>query len=347
MKPRAIFAASALALLGACTISPAPATVMAPKLVHAFAETDPVASAAGEDAADDRAIWVNVADPVRSLVFGASQKKGQAAYDLADKRVQSLPVGMLNNADLRQQVDMGFGPVDVMGAADRTNNSLALFGIDHMPRASEPKSNTPTGMGQPSCFCIGADAKAFIAAISYKDGQIQIWRIENSKPTPKAVWKLASTSEAECCLIDEENGAIFVFEEDVGFWRITYSGETETGRTMIDKVGSSRGLFADAEGATILRGKNGGWYVIVSSQENNRYIVNDRKAPNAVRGSFAIVDGKVDGTTHTDGTEATSTPLGPNLPHGLFVAQGDENPGSTQNFKLVDWREIERALGLE
>lgn len=338
-------------LVAACATTPADGPgVTPPKQVRAFAETDPVASVAGDDAADDPAIWVNVADPSKSLVFGTNKKRGLDAYDLAGKRVQSLPVGLLNNADLRQQVDIGFGPVDVMGASDRTNNSLALFGIDHTTGAAEPKSNTPTGMGEPYGFCMGHDAKGWIAAIPYKNGSIQIWRMESGKAVPKSVWKLSGRSEAEGCVIDEENSTIFVSEEDVGFWRFIYSGETETGRTMIDKVGSASGLVADVEGATIWRAPNGGGYVIVSSQGNNRYIVYDRKTPNAIRGSFAIVDtadGKIDGTSITDGIDAISTPLGPNLPKGLFVAQDDENPGSTQNFKYVDWREIAAALSLE
>ena len=148
-------------------------------------------------------------------------------------------------------------------------------------------------------------------------------------------------------MIDEDSGAISVSEGNVGFWRISYSGETQASRTLIDKAGSSSGLIADVEGATIWRAKNGGGYVIVSSQGDNRYIVSDRKAPKAVRGAFAIVDGKIDGTSVTDGIDATSTPLGPELPHGLFVAEGDDNPGSTRNFRLVDWREIETVLAPE
>jgi 3-phytase len=344
MNLRALLAAIALAPLCACaTVNMGPP----PTLVTPFAETAPVGT--GEDAADDPAIWVNAANPAASLVFGTDKKAGVYGYDLSGRQVQAIPRGLPNNADLRQQVDMGNGPVDVMGASDRADGTLALFGIDHTTGAAEWRSGTPTQRTEPYGFCMGNDEHGFIAIITYKDGVIQVWRLEGGRPVPKAEWRLSGASESEGCVIDEDNHAVFVSEENVGFWRITYSGVAETGRTLIDRINSGSGLVADVEGATLWRGPNGGGYVIVSSQTADRYMVYDRQAPNALRGSFRIApsaDGAVDGVSHTDGIDATSTPLGPNLPRGLFVAQDDANPGSTQNFKLVDWREIERALNL-
>ena len=57
--------------------------------------------------------------------------------------------------------------------------------------------------------------------------------------------------------------------------------------------------------------------------------------------------------TWTDGVAALGGPVGP-FPEGLVVVQDDvdsdgEEPSTVrarQNFKLVDWREVKRALGL-
>jgi diguanylate cyclase (GGDEF)-like protein len=94
--------------------------------------------------------------------------------------------------------------------------------------------------------------------------------------------------------------------------------------------------------------KGGGGYIIVSAQGKNRYVVYDRAPPFAVRGVFAIgpsADGSVDGTSVTDGLDASPGAL-PGLPAGVLVVQDDANPVSEidQNFKIVDWREIEAAL---
>ena len=58
-----------------------------------------------------------------------------------------------------------------------------------------------------------------------------------------------------------------------------------------------------------------------------------------------MADGAVDAVSHTDGIDVTSAAL-PGYPSGLLVAQDDANPraGVDQNFKLVDWRDIERAI---
>jgi 3-phytase len=38
--------------------------------------------------------------------------------------------------------------------------------------------------------------------------------------------------------------------------------------------------------------------------------------------------------------------FGPDFPGGLFVVQDGDNRPATQNFKLIDWSTVERALGL-
>jgi 3-phytase len=61
-------------------------------------------------------------------------------------------------------------------------------------------------------------------------------------------------------------------------------------------------------------------------------------------GSFEIEAGGVDGVQHTDGIDVTTTSLGTAFAGGVFVAQDGRNPGANQNFKLVPWPEIARAL---
>lgn len=341
-----IAGAASLALAACATHPPLPA----PALVQPFAETPPVGTGGGEDAADDPAIWVHPVDPAKSLIFGTDKKAGLYAYDLTGKQIQSLPSGLPNNADLRQGVKMGTRTVDLMGASDRSTNSLTLFEIDAATGVAKVLSSTPTGRIEPYGFCMGNDANGWLAIIPYKDGVAQVFRMDATGAVkPVAEWKFTEVMEG--CVIDEENGAVFLSEENTGLWRVEYSGAAETSRRLIDRINSGTGLIADVEGVALWRGANGGGYVVVSSQTADRYMVYDRKAPNALRGAFRVAasaDGKVDGVSHTDGIEITSTPLGPNLPRGLFIAQDDSNtaPAAAQNFKFVDWREVEKALGL-
>ena len=110
------------------------------------------------------------------------------------------------------------------------------------------------------------------------------------------------------------------------------------------------GLVMDVEGMSLWLGENGGGYLVVSAQAADRFVVYDRAAPHAVRGVIRIVgsaDGAIDGVSHTDGLDVTSAPL-PGYPRGILVVQDDGNPASgvDQNFKIVDWADVEAALGL-
>jgi 3-phytase len=78
----------------------------------------------------------------------------------------------------------------------------------------------------------------------------------------------------------------------------------------------------------------------------------NREGDNAYIGSFSVVANAaagIDGSSETDGLEITSANLGGAFDGGLFIAQDGRNigPQENQNFKLVPWSDIARALGLE
>ena len=53
------------------------------------------------DAADDPAIWVNPNDAAASRVLGTNKKQGLLVTGLDGQLLQELPVGRLNNVDVR------------------------------------------------------------------------------------------------------------------------------------------------------------------------------------------------------------------------------------------------------
>jgi 3-phytase len=158
-------------------------------------------------------------------------------------------------------------------------------------------------------------------------------------------------SQAEGCAADDELGALYVAEEDVALWRYDAAPEGGAQRRLVAAVASLSALHDDLEGVAIYYGANGAGHLIVSSQGNDSYAVFDREGENPYVGSFVVVADTasgVDGTAETDGVDVISTPLGPDFPAGLFVAQDGRNlmPEENQNFKLVSWSEIAEALGL-
>jgi len=86
---------------------------------------------------------------------------------------------------------------------------------------------------------------------------------------------------------------------------------------------------------------------VASSQGNYSFAVFQRQGDNKYLGSFRIVDGEIDGAEETDGIEITSTPL-PGYPKGILVVHDGYNRDGrklkSQNFKLVDWKEVEKVI---
>jgi 3-phytase len=332
-------------LIGLPSVASAPASV----------ETVPVGS--GDDAADDPAIWVNPTNPADSLILGTDKQAGLYVYNLSGAVVQYLPVGRLNNVDVRQNVTSPSGMADFAVASNRSDNSVSVFSIDRSSGRLALVSSFSTG-DEPYGIC-AADGRSqggdgLIVAVTYKSGAVVISRIsETGQSGPRQTASLSLSSQVEGCVFDEMQNALFIGEEDVGLWRVNFSGTTPSEPILIDRAGSGSGLVADVEGVGLWAGLDGSGYLVVSSQLADRYMVYERAAPNRLVGAFSIgprADGAVDGVTHTDGLEVTAATLGPSYPTGLMVVQDDSNTHParvvpySQNFKLVDWRAIAPLL---
>jgi 3-phytase len=340
-------------LLTACnmTKSDSPRASSA-KPVFASVETEPVMSSG--DAADDPAIWIHPTDPSRSLVIGTNKKQGLDIYDLTGKRVQALADGKMNNVDLRYGFPLDGANVAIVAATNRTDQSLALYAIDNDgDLRNVTDGNIPTGLADSYGLCMYRNpaGEYFVFANDADSGNYKQWKLHSrgSKVGATLVREIAVGSQAEGCATDDANGRLYIAEEDVGLWR--YSAEPNGGSDRVEVDSVKRGhLTADAEGVTIFYGTGNRGYLIVSSQGSNDYNVYRRDGDNAFIGKFAIVaDSKgIDGTSDTDGIDVTSTSLGSAFAHGVFIVQDGDNtaPSAAQNFKLVPWERIAKALNL-
>jgi 3-phytase len=321
-----------LLMAGACATDNVASTV-----VPAFGET--VGMGAGGDAADDPAIWVNPLDVNRSLILGTNKDVGVYVYGLDGSEKQRLAVGLSNNIDLRGNLAV---------ASNDGVNALSWFRIDPNTATVTHAGDTKVERIEPYGICLGAPGGALQTAVTFKDGSIDIWAVKDGGMGPVAISDLRTlklSSQIEGCVFDDEASRLFVGEENAGLWAIDLASGA---MTQIDKVGSGTGLVADVEGVTLYLKPDGAGYLVVSSQGADRYVIYDRKPPHAALGVIMIgpsADGKIDGTSITDGLDASSAAL-PGFPAGILVVQDDANPipEVDQNFKIVDWREIEMAL---
>lgn len=331
--------------------TPTPSPVAAPLAqLKAQVQTEGVPSLG--DAADDPAIWVNVRKPELSRVLGTDKKGGLLAYDLHGKQLQDLRVGRLNNVDVRTGFQLGERQVDLAVASNRDRNSLHLFAIDPASGELADIGQVPTELKEIYGLCLFKDADAAIHAIANdKDGRFVQYRLDGSsgQAAGTLVRSFSTSTQSEGCVADDQNQRLFIGEEDVAVWTLDARAD---GSTRLDKViGVGDLVKDDIEGLGLYHGE-GGDYLVISSQGNDRYVVVDAKAPYRLRGSFQVgLDAQrgIDGASETDGLEVTSANLGGPWAKGLLVVQDGRKrmPEGNQNYKYVAWAAVAEALGLE
>nr|WP_155074191.1 phytase [Streptomyces taklimakanensis] len=94
----------------------------------------------GHADADDPAIWRDDTSPGRSLVVATAKEGGLRVYDLAARRIQSVPAppppasgdapGRFNNVDLLHGVRLPNGRADLAVVSDRGHDRLRFYRID-------------------------------------------------------------------------------------------------------------------------------------------------------------------------------------------------------------------------
>jgi 3-phytase len=328
-------------LLAAACASPGQQIAPLPAAnVTAVGETVPVATRL-DDAADDPAIWRNPADPAASLILGTDKKAGLHVYDLEGRSRFFDAAGLLNNVDL---ADMGPRGVIVV-ASDRNDPltaRLRLYRLDTMVPALVSLGTVTGGSGEAYGLCLWANEDKLHAYSVLKDGTIEQFALDLSGAAPSAtrVRTLKLATQAEGCVVDPRDGALYVAEERSGIWRFPLNGTTGT---MVAPADGAH-LVADVEGLAIATaGQDGGW-LIASSQGDDAYAVYALPGM-APAGRFRIQAGSYGATEETDGIALTLGDFGQRYPKGLFVAQDGQNGRQPQNFKLVSWHDVLTAIG--
>ena len=321
-------------------------------IISPQAQTAPMARQG--DAADDPAIWL-ASDPANARILGTNKKQGLLVYDLQGRQTQLLEVGRLNNVDVRQNIRLGGGKVDLAVATQRDDNSMMLFTINADGDVAEA-GRFPTGLKSIYGMCLYQPAGGGVEAfINDKDGTFQHYSIglEGNKFSATLLRSFKVATQPEGCVADDANARLFLGEETRGIWTTSANAAKPDALTMVLPVGAQ--LTADVEGMTIYRkpgGKPDSGYLIVSSQGDSSYVVLDAQAPYKVRGRFKVgfnLPAGIDGTSETDGLDVTSANLGGAYAQGMLVIQDGYKrlPDGPQNFKYVAWGDVAKALKLE
>lgn len=305
------------------------------------------------DAADDPAVWVHPTQPEKSKILGTNKKQGLFVYDLKGKQLQSLLVDRVNNVDVRKGFTYAGKPMDIATASQRDRRAIALFKIDPANGRVSAAEEIVTTLDDVYGLCMAKNKQNQIHVyINDEDGRYEQWQILDTKQgwTGKKVREFAVASQPEGCTVDERNNRLFVGEEAKGVWALGASAEDSTQMKLIAEVGKDSGLVADVEGMEIYQNENKNW-LVVSSQGDDSYVIFEADAPFKSLGKFRLglnADTGIDGVSETDGLTVVADFLGDDYPNGVMVAQDGRNhmPEENQNFKLVDWRKIQKGLNL-
>lgn len=306
------------------------------------------------DVADDPAIWHNHQKPEQSRILGTNKTSGLHVYDMQGKQTQFLPVGRLNNVDLRQQITVADKTIDLAAASLRDDNSVALFSIQPDSGVVKHLMNFDTGMDSIYGLCMyqsrEGDKKNTYVFVNDKSGLYHQYLV-HTDPGPlqhQLVRTFSVGSQPEGCVADDSNHQLFVGEEDAAVWQFSAAQDASNKATLVSKVGTA--LKDDVEGMAIYHGQQQS-YLIVSSQGDNSYAVFETKPPFRYRGSFRIglnTEQGIDGSSETDGLDVSSLNFGGPFSEGMLVVQDGFNvlPSQAQNFKYIDWAQIRNSLDL-
>ena len=355
VRKRGYLTAAGLAMLmaggimGGCSEDPAFAPRTDLPAVYAVVETEPVRGPG--DAADDPAIWIHPEDASRSLVLGTDKRRGLSVYDLSGQEVQFLARGRVNNVDLRQGVAMADGPATLAVATNRSEVAMDIYrvsgeGLVELALAQALEMDDPYGI------CMHLDPAGIAYAwVNGSDGEYEIWRLnDGGELKPERIDRFSLPTKPEGCVVDDQTGIAYIGEEEHGIWRMPARAGGFGEKTLLDSVDSDR-LAADVEGLDIYRTAPGRAILVASSQGDYTYAFYDLNDGDRYIGSVRIADNPasgIDGAEETDGLAVSAVNLGEGFEQGVLVVQDGFNrqPEARQNFKLVPWESVARALDL-
>jgi len=302
---------------------------------------------------DDPAIWINKADPSKSLVI-ATDKDADGAlfvYDLAGKIVKDKVVPNLkrpNNVDVAYGLILNGKPIDIAVTTERMTHKLRIFSLPDMKPIDQGGLDMFAGETTPDFrdlmgIALYTSSKGQIYAIvgrknGPKDGYLWQYLLEdNGSGAIKATFvrKFGSFSgkkEIEAIAVDNELGYIYYSDEQVGVKQ--YYADPAKGNEQL-ALFATEGFKEDHEGISIYKLTDSTGYILVSDQGANRFQIFSREGTKTNPFEHKYLKTVPVMATQSDGSEVVSVKLNDTFKHGLFVAMSDD-----KTFHYYRWEDI-------
>ncbi len=303
---------------------------------------------------DDPAIWVNPADPAKSLVIGTDKDAdgGLYVFDLQGKIVKDKVVHGLkrpNNVDLAYGLMLNGKPTDIAITTERITHKLRIFSLPDMK---------PVDNGGIEIFVgeTGAEYRDLMGISIYtaKDGKMYaiagrktgpltggyLWQYllgddgtGNVKATlVRKFGQYSGKKEIESIAVDNELKHIYYSDEQVGIRQ--YDADPDKGDKQLSIFGTT-GFAADHEGISIYKLTDSTGYILVSDQGANRFQIFSREGTKANPYEHKLLKVVNVAARESDGSDVVNVPLNDTFKHGLFVVMSTD-----KTFHYYRWEDI-------
>jgi 3-phytase len=303
---------------------------------------------------DDPAIWVNPADPARSLIIGTDkdQDGGLYVFDLQGKLQRDKIVKGLqrpDNVDVEYGLTLAGRPVDIAVTTERFTHKLRIYGLPGM----EPVDNGgiavfvgETGENVRDLMGIAlykSKSGKIYAIVGRKSGPVDgtyLWQYlleDNGKGQVKAslvrkFGKYSGLKEIEAIAVDDQLGYVYYSDEGKGVRK--YYADPEKGNEEL-ALFATTGFTEDHEGISIYQLTDSTGYILVSDQGANSFQIFPREGTSGKPNEHPLLRKVTVKASHSDGSDVVSLPLNAQFRSGLFVAMSDD-----KTFHLYRWEDI-------
>jgi 3-phytase len=312
---------------------------------------------------DDPSIWIDKADPSRSLIIATMKVPapdgGIAVFGLDGKQRQFLKgADRPNNVDVEYGLDLDATPTDIAVATERLGRRLRVYAISRdsgglrdisagkMPilQGAAADEGAPMGLGLYRRPKDGAIFALISPKYGPKDNYLWQYRLADDgtgRVGATFVRRFGSFSgigEIEAIAVDDELGFVYYADEAAGIHKWHADPDAPGADRELALFGTT-GYEQDREGLGIYDAGNGTGYIVSVDQrpgESVFHIYRREGEPGRPHDHASEVFSFTGGADGTDGLDITSAALGPEFPGGLLVVMNSVS----RNFLMFRWGDI-------
>jgi 3-phytase len=315
---------------------------------------------------DDPAIWINRADPARSLVVATVKvalPDGALAVFGLDGQIRQMITGLNrpNNVDVEYGLALAGTTTDIAVATERIGRRLRVFAIQPdgvLREVTSPAFQALTGASgdQGAPMGIGLYRRprdgAIFAIVAPKQGprtnylwQYRLQDDGTGRVTGTLVRRFGNfvgSREIEAVSVDDELGYVYYADENAGI----HKWHADPDAAGVDRelaLFGTTGYQRDREGLGVYTRPDGTGYLVSVDQlpnESRFHVYRREGEPGRPHDHSRTLATFTIGADSTDGLDVTSTPLGPEFPDGILVAMNSRR----RNFLLVRWSDVAATL---